>query len=109
MSKVKVHVPGAIQRQVVEPKPRPRVVVEDVSTTRHAELDTAQPIGLADTLTRTSHDPRPVLNNRAFTGFVLLLCACLVLLAMFQWATGLTDDIRSARTDAHVTRERCGR
>jgi len=77
---------------------------QDLSTARHAEVDDLPGVGLTDTLERASKDPAPVMNGRALAGFIFLGLALILALATFQWATGLTDDIRAARESCEVRR-----
>lgn len=65
------------------------------------------PPQLADTIERQAGDAALNLTSRGYTFLVLGICAALVLLAVTQWAFGLTDDVREARDASASMIEKC--
>jgi hypothetical protein len=112
------HVPGVLGRQMVEPKVSRGLGVEGGSPSDqpqggpvglHVGRDDIElaPLGLSDTIERQPSDAAFNLTSRGYTFLVLGICAVLVLLAVTQWAFGLTDDVREARDASASMIEKC--
>jgi hypothetical protein len=86
-------------------QPRLRLLSEQ-DLDRNPDIE-VEPPRLADTIERQAGEPQPVLTGRGFGVFIGVMFAVIFGLAIFQWMTGLTDDIRGARADSAVMVEKC--
>ncbi len=86
-------------------QPRLRLL-EEQDLDRNPDIE-VEPLRLTDTIERQAGDPQPVLTGRGFGVFIGVMFAAIVGLAVFQWATGLTDDVRGARDASASMIEKC--
>lgn len=99
----KVHVPGVLKRQMVEPKVPRGLGVEGGSPS-----DQPHAMQLGDTLERSAPDRPQSKLDHVLYWVIGAGIAGAVALGAIQWATGLTDDIRGARDDSNAMIQKCG-